>query len=104
MHPPEQNWAEKFIPAPPAPRFTIASVDGPEHVRIFVGGQCVFTGDYRQGIKQMHADGRLDPGDFYLLHCGGKELVMRALSQEQRTAGMIPRVITRPIEENDHAD
>jgi hypothetical protein len=65
--PEPDDWVSKFIPAPPAPKFTIIPVDGPEHCRFFVGDQCVFTGDLNQGLRQMQEVGLLQVGDFYRL-------------------------------------
>jgi hypothetical protein len=99
-----EDWAEKFIPAPPSPKFTIASVDGLGHCRFFVGDRCVFTGDHRQGIRQMGEAGLLRVGDFYRLHHRDTEFVMRVISRAEREAGMSPRVIIRPIIEENYND
>jgi hypothetical protein len=94
-----ENWADKFWQPPP--KFTIAPVDGGlDHCRFFVGDQCVFTGDHRQGIRQMEEAGLVRVGDFYRLHHRDTEIVMRVISRAERAAGSEPVVIARPLIED----
>jgi hypothetical protein len=94
--PEPEDWAAKFIPAPPSPRFTIVSIDGPEHCRFYVEDRCVYSGDHRQGLRQMDEAGLVRVGDFYRLHHRGTEFEMKMLSRAERGAGISP-VVSRSI-------